>query len=47
MSSAYLRLWIVLPAILIMVVKVVSGDSELKMEVYTSASDKKECVGEK
>ena len=30
-----------------MVVKVVSDDSELKMEVYSSASDKKECVGEK
>ena len=47
MSSAYLRLLIFLPAILIMVVKVVSGDSELKMEVYISASDKKECLGEK
>ena len=46
-SSAYLRLLIFFLAILIMVVKVVSDDSELKMEVYSSASDKKECVGEK
>ena len=30
-----------------MVVKVVRGDNELKIEVYTSTSDKKECVGEK
>lgn len=30
-----------------MAVKVVSGDGELRMWVYTSASDKKECVGEK
>jgi len=47
MSSAYLRLLIFFLAILIMVVKVVSGDNELKIEVYTSTSDKKECVGEK
>ena len=47
MSSAYLRLLIFFLAILIMVVKVVRGDNELKIEVYTSTSDKKECVGEK
>ena len=32
---------------MVTVVKVVSGDGELRMRVYTSASDKKECVGEK
>lgn len=30
-----------------MVVKVVRGDGELKMGVYTSASDKNEYLGEK
>ena len=35
MSSAYLRLLIFFLAILIMVVKVVRGDNELKIEVYT------------
>ena len=30
-----------------MVVKVVSGNDELKMRVHTIASYKKDCVGEK
>ena len=30
-----------------MVVKVVTGNGELKMRVHNSASNKKECVGEK
>lgn len=32
---------------MITVVKVVCGNGELKMGVYTSAFNKKECVGEK
>ena len=28
-------------------VKVVSGDGEIRMGFYTSASDRKECIGEK
>ena len=32
---------------MVIAVRVVSGDGELRMRVYTSASDKKECVGEK
>lgn len=37
----------VLPLSVVIVVKAVSGDGEIGWDFYTSASDRKECVGEK